>query len=245
MKRITIISLILSLLVGTVVFSGNHVNANANNTVKEENIENKNNESDKESLEIIRDLTYINSLENDLISYSEESAKELVAQEEKYSTEELTVGYMNENIYLVNALNMNEGTLENLFLVVNGEIVDKKYNEDGQESPTFVENFEKYQHYDSKINQINEKINNEDNEELKMGYAALLVQKSNELPAIEYSVEKLNDSIYLVKCFAYENREGLINEYIVENGNLKYTRFTDDNDESIEFEKVLMELALK
>lgn len=245
MKRATIVLLMLSLLIGTAVFSINLVNVNANNIVEKDHIESKNDNEDKKSLEITRDITYITSLEGNLINYSEEEAKKLVVEEEGYSVEELTVGYMNENIYLVNALNIEEGSLENLYLIVNGEIVDKKFGEDGQESKTFVESFEKYQEYDSKINQINEKINSENNEEAVMEYMALLVQKSNKVQATEYSVKKLNDSIYLVRCFAYENKQGLINEYIIENGILKFTRFNDENNESVEFEKILMELASK
>lgn len=245
MKRVTMVLLMLSLLIGTAVFSSNLVNLNANNTVEENYIESKNDHKEKKSLEITRDITYINSLEENLMSYSEEEAKKLVEQEEGYSIEELTVGYMNENIYLVNALNIEEGSLENLYLVVNDEIVDQKFEKDGQESKTFVGNFEKYQEYDSKINQINEKISSENNEETMMEYIALLVQKSSESQAIEYSVERLNSSIYLVKCFAYKNGEGLINEYIIENGILKYARFNNEDNESVEFEKILTELASK
>ncbi len=152
------------------------------------------------------------SLLDELTIVNRERAIKIVADQYNYDEGQMTVGKMNNNVYLVNFFDDTESSnIVNLFLVVNGKVIDKKYNEDNTLSLSFVENFMKYQEVDP-VQEYLESIivaNQEGDEALvAQGISTMLSVKSGyDMKNVE--VRKINKSMYIVDCTNNNKKERL------------------------------------
>jgi len=163
------------------------------------------------------------SLLDEIDIVDRDMAIKIVADEYNYDEAQMTVGKMNNNVYLVNFFDDTESNdIVNLFLVVNGKVIDKKYNEDNTLSVSFVENFMKYQEIDP-VQEYLESIimaNQEGNESLvAQGIATMLSVKSGyDMKNVE--VRKINNNMYIADCTNDGKKERLTimdGEIVVEN----------------------------
>ncbi|WBW98201.1 hypothetical protein [Oceanirhabdus sp. W0125-5] len=165
---------------------------------------------------INEDKNYIKYMRTSLLEeikiIDRDKAIKIVADKYDYDEGQLTVGKMNNNVYLVNFFDDTESSnIVNLFLVVNGEVIDKKYNEDNTLSVSFVDNFMKYQEVDP-VQEYLESIivaNQEGDETLvAQGISTMLYVKSGyDMKNVE--VRKINNSMYIADCINNNKKERL------------------------------------
>lgn len=158
--------------------------------------ENKNSET--------KEIEYIKFEKKDLVSNiyveSREKAIDLVAEEYELDHGQLTAGKMNNNVYLVNFFDdVEETTIVNLYLVVNGEIIDQKYVEGEELSSTFVDNFMKYQEVDPIVEYLGKIINENKgiNEELVAQAIANLISFNTGCDLEDIKIRKAEDGEFV------------------------------------------------
>lgn len=135
----------------------------------------------------------------DLVVETREDALRIVAEKYELDEGQLTVGKMNNNVYLVNFFDdVEETRIVNLYLVVNGEVIDQKYVEGDEISSTFVENFMKYQEIDP-LEEYVEKIivmnQGKDEKMVAQGIANLINMRTG-CPLEEVKVRKSDESSF-------------------------------------------------
>lgn len=173
----------------------------------------------KETIE--RKNGYIDFNRNDMIGNinvkTREEAIKIVADQYNIDESQLTVGKTNDNVYLVNMFDDTEETrIANLFLVVNGKVIDQKFVEADELSDTFVDNYMKYQ----EVNPIDEYMTNfvlqnqDKDEKLAAQGIANMISFKNGCSIDDVDVKRISEDTFLCD---YRTQNGM-HSVMVKNG---------------------------
>lgn len=205
MKGLIALVLGTGLMVNTSVgaFQTNNINNVEVKKVQVSNVELESKISKMNINNIEKNRGYIDFEREDIISKinvkTREQAIDIVAEKYDLDKSQLSVGKTNDNVYLVNMFDDTEETrIANLFLVVNGEVIDQKYVDKDVVSESFVQNYMKYQ----EVNPIDEYVTNlivenEDNEKVAAKGVANMVSFKRGCSIDDVRVRKVSENTFV------------------------------------------------
>lgn len=209
---------------------------------KEENKEEENKEVEKQNKKDDSQNKFI--FITDTNKHDKEEALKLVSEFGDYKLAQLSAAKMDYNVYLVNSFKNSEmNEIDNLYLVVNGKIIDRRYLDKNVESATFADNFERFRENDPLIAQIRNRILDK---QLKKdmsvkGDVALLVNKKTGCDINKMHIDKISDEVFLVEYYNEEENNELKNKFLVVNGLIQEQLYFGNGQICAHFEDSLNE----
>lgn len=219
------------------------------NTIIESSLEDKNGKEENEKKEVEEQELKDNS-ENKFLfvtsknKHDKEEALKLVSEFGNYKLDQLSAAEMDFNVYLVNSFKSSEmSEIDNLYLVVNGKIIDSRYLENKVESKTFADNFERFRENDPLVGQIRNRILDKQlkNDMSIKGDVALLINKKTGCDIEKMHIDKISDQAFLVEYYNGKEENELKNKFLVVNGLIQEQLYFNEGKMCAHFEESLNE----